>query len=220
MIYRRCWLTWMVTAVLIGCIGSGCSVKTKQSPLAGAFFRNPEKPMAAIGRVALVTLDNRSPYPDISAQVTENLYIALQRKQHFGITTVAQDDPLWKGLQMAPDGTYVLDELVRMHDTLKCDAILSGVVTEYKPYPHLILGLRLSLVDLEDGVLIWGIEHVWSAADLDSSLRTASYLGTMPGKKSAQSEVLRMSPAEFAGFVAFEIAETLSDPAVQDDSGK
>jgi hypothetical protein len=200
-----------IFVLLVLCFGCGCYVKPKQSPLAGAYYRSPDTQLADVSRVALVALDSKSEYADISDDVSESLYIALQRKQRFGITTVAQSDPLWRGLLLEPDGSYVPEELVRMRQALRCDAVLSGMVTEYKPFPHLTLGLRLSLVDLNDGHLIWGIEHVWDTEDVNSDLRISYYLKTMPGKKSLEAEILRMSPSEFINFVAFEVSETISD---------
>jgi len=197
--------------LLIFYLGCGCYVQPKESPLAGAYYRSPVTQVADVSRVALVALDNRSDYADISGDVSESLYIALQRKQHFGITRVAQTDPLWRGLLLEPDGSYVPEELVRMRQTLRCDAVLSGKVTEYKPFPHLTLGLRLSLVDLNDGHLIWAIEHVWDSEDVNSDLRISYYLKSMPGTKSLEAEILRMSSSEFVNFVTFEVAETLSD---------
>jgi hypothetical protein len=207
---------WVQALVLLlVCSVSSCYVRPKQSPLAGAYYRSPQGRLADVRRVALVAVDNQSGYADIADDVSESLYISLQRKQRFGISTVAQEDPLWRGLLLEPDGSYGPEELTRMRDALNCDAVLSGSITEYRPFPHLAMGLRLSLVDLDDGHLIWAIEHVWHADDLADNMRVASYLKTMPGKKTLEAEILRMSPTEFISFIAYEVAETISDPERQ-----
>lgn len=208
-------LRWGIRIMMGGLLltvltGTGCYVRPKESPLAGATFLDTSRPLNELGRVALVELENESSYPEISTDVSKSLYVAVQRKQHFGITRINQGDPQWRGLLLEPDGSYAMEELARMRRSLRCDGVLSGTVTEYRPYPHLTLGLRLNLVDLRDGTLIWGIEHVWHAADLDSAVRLSGYLKKTPGKKTLQSEVLRMSPAEFIDFVSYEVAETLS----------
>ncbi len=206
-----CYRAYPVMILLTVVAGSGCYVRPQQSPLAGAYFRSTEIRLEDVSRVALVAVDDHSDYTEVAETMSESLYVSLQRKQHFGITRVDRQDPLWRGLLLEPDGTYAPAELVRMRQALRCDAVLSGTVTEYKPFPHLMLGLRLSMVDLDDGRLIWAIEHVWHAEDLADEMRIAHYLKTMPGKKALESEILRMSPAEFINFVAFEVAGTISD---------
>lgn len=204
----RLYPVWFLLVVVAG---SGCYVRPQQSPLAGAYFRSTDIHVEDVSRVALVAVDDHSDYTEIAETMSESLYVSLQRKQHFGITRVDRKDPLWRGLLLEPDGSYAPEELVRMRQALHCDAVLSGTVTEYKPFPHLMLGLRLSMVDLNDGRLIWAIEHVWDAEDLTDEMRISYYLKAMPGKKALESEILRMSPTEFINFVAFEVAETISD---------
>ncbi|MFC1763405.1 hypothetical protein ACFL6U_15170 [Planctomycetota bacterium] len=198
----------LLIALTLGCL-SGCYVRPKQSPLTGSFYLNNDKELATIGRVVLVELDNHSEYPEISAEVSEILYAALQKTQLFGITTVDQSDPLWRGLQLELDTTYSVEEMIKIRKTLKSDAVLSGTVTEYRPYPYLKLGLRLRMVDLADGELIWGIEHLWDATDLKSKTRVSHYRKEYLGSVSSESELLEMSHKEFMKFAAFEIGNTL-----------
>jgi hypothetical protein len=70
---------------------SGCRFYSASAPVADYYYLNPDKNLSATGRVAIVELDNNSSYPQISADVTESLFQALQKKQVFSLTVVRQN---------------------------------------------------------------------------------------------------------------------------------
>jgi hypothetical protein len=98
-----------------------------------------------------------------------------------------------------------------MRRTLKCDAVLRGTVTAFKPFPHMIIGLRLELIDLADGQLLWALEQIWDATDKNIQDRIKNYYSThfLPGSEALQEELGTVSSLKFLKFVAFETAETL-----------
>ena len=180
--------------------------------------------MCAVGRVAIVELGNNSNYPQIPADVTEALFTALQKKQLFGLTIVHQNDPAWRSLQLDLDSpppaqnntfgvpsTYTLEQLSAIHKTLKCDAVLIGTVTEYHPYPRMAVGLRMKLVDLRDGQLLWALEQVWDSADKTIERRIEKYFQSQmrSGFAPLREGLVVISPLKFIKFVAYEVAETL-----------
>ncbi len=189
----------------------GCRFRDTYIPRADGFYLNPDKDLHVVGRVAIVELDNDSSYPQVSADVTEALFVALQKKQVFGLTVVRQQDPAWRALQMDLDSTYDLEQLVTTRKTLKCDAILVGTVTEYRPYPHLAMGLRMKLIDLKDGELLWALERVWDAADKATERRIKSYLQrrVRSDPASLDEQLVVVSSLQFVKFVAYEVGETL-----------
>jgi hypothetical protein len=190
---------------------AGCRFHNTYIPRADGFYLNPDKDLHVIGRVAIVELDNDSSYPQVSADVTEALFVALQKKQVFGLTVVRQQDPAWRGLQLELNSTYDLEQLVTIRKTLQCDAILVGTVTEYRPYPHLVMGLRMKLIDLKDGELLWALERVWDAADKATQRRIESYLQrrVRSDPASLDEQLVVVSSLQFVKFVAYEVGETL-----------
>ena len=182
-----------------------------RDPKEECFYLNPKKDITAIGRAAVVELENESSYPDISTDTTDALFHALQKKQVFGLFIVRRQDPLWRSLQIEPDLPYTLERLLATQTTLKCDAILVGAITHYQPYPHLTIGLRIKLVDLKDGELLWAIEQVWDAADKTIEYRIKHYLQhqTRSGTAPLREELATVSTLDFTKFVAYEVAETL-----------
>jgi hypothetical protein len=190
---------------------SGCISNEMSSPLGDYYYVNPEKSLSMIGRVTIVELDNNSSYPQMSTDITESLYQALQKKQVFGLTIIRQNDPLWRSLQLQGNSTYSLDQISAMYDTLKCDGILIGTITEFRPYPHMAIGLRLKLMDLRDGQLIWALEQIWDSAEKKTESRMRRYFKSQKstGFTPLYEQLLDVSPLEFIKFVSYEVAGTL-----------
>ncbi|HNY79328.1 MAG: hypothetical protein RBS72_05885 [Sedimentisphaerales bacterium] len=204
----------LVAAVVVAALQGGCESPQNGNGMAGSFYLNPYKDLANLGRIALVELDNNSGHPQISADLTEALFVALQKKQVFGLTIVHQDNPDWRGLQQNLDSLQALRQLLATRETLKCNGLLVGTVTEYTPYPHMSLGLRLKLLDLTDGQLIWGLEQVWDSSDRDIQKRIKRYFkdDLRTGFASLREELVVVSPLKFGKFVAYEVAETFERP--------
>jgi hypothetical protein len=174
-------------------------------------YINPNLEIANIGRVAVVELKNDSKYPEASTDITEALFQALQKKQLFGLTIVRQDDPTWRSLQLEADATYTLDQTSTIQESLKCDGILIGTITEYRPYPHTAVGLRLKIVDLRDGQLLWALEQIWDITDSQTEYSIRRYYKSEKSQDySLQKEhLVSVSPIEFIRFVSSEVADTL-----------
>lgn len=201
----------LTSAVLLSVCLSGCSLYRAKLPVPNYYYRNPDKPLSTVGRVAIVELNNNSSYPEISTDVTKTLFEAVQKRQVFGLNLIRQTDPNWRSLQMDLESTYNLEQLFMMQRTLKCDAILVGTITEYQPFPHMGIGLRLKLVDLKDGQLLWAFEQIWDVADKSTEYRIRRYFKDQIRAAYAplSEELVTISPLKFIKFVAYEVAETL-----------
>ena len=198
--------------LLLAVLLSGCrSQNSPPAPAANFYYRNPDKKFITIGRVAIVELQNDSSYPQISSDITGSLYQAFQKRQVFGLTLIRQDDPAWRSLQLEPDATYSLEQLSDIREALKCDGVLIGTVTEYRPYPHMTVGLRLRLLDLRDGKLVWALEQIWESADKTTEKRIKSYFKSekRDGFAPLNANLAAVSPLEFIKFVSYEVAGTL-----------
>lgn len=189
----------------------GCESYSAGDGMANAYYLDPGKDLQAIGRVALMELDSRSGYPNISTDMTEALYLAIQKRQIFGVQVVRQDDPNWRAPQENLNSFQALRQLPTLRDTLHCNGLLTGTITEYQPYPHMVIGLRLKLLDLTDGRLVWAAEQVWDSTDKNVRKRIEAHF-RKPGlfaSPSLHEEMATVSFLSFAKFVAYEIAETL-----------
>jgi hypothetical protein len=124
---------------------------------------------------------------------------------------VRRNDPAWRNLQLDVDSIYSLEQLLAIRKTLNCNAVLSGTITQYKPYPHILIGLRLRMVDLNDGQLIWAFEQVWDGTNKATESRIKNYFQSQMRSSFAplSQQLIVVSPLEFIKFVAYEVAETL-----------
>ena len=190
---------------------AGCSSRPSYHPMQGATYLNPRKDPAHLGRVALVEFDNRSGFPSVSKDVADALYVAVQKKQRFGLTPVGQANPTWRSLQMDSGAAPNAEQCMKIRQALGCDALLIGVVTEYHPYPHLMIALRLKLIDLTDGQLVWAVEQVWDSTDRDTEARIKQYLKAeiRSARNTMSDGLVVVSGLEFLKFVAYEVAVTL-----------
>jgi len=196
----------LLLLLLSGCTGS----KSKKSGPA-YFYLNQNRNLSSVGRTILVELSNDSAYPKVSSDVTDALYEAIQKKQLFGINVVRKNDPAWRNLQLDNFTGYSLDQLSAIHKTLKAEAVLRGTITRYEPYPHLILGLRLELLDLKDGQLLWALEQIWDADDKNTQDRVKDFYDKtiIPFGDGLEKGLGVVSSLKFFKFIAYETAETL-----------
>lgn len=200
-----------VAALLMGILPCGCQSPQDNGGMVNSFYLNPYKNLGNLGRVALVELQDDSGHPRMSSELTEALFVAIQKKQLFGLAIVRQDNPEWRSIQENLDSLQALRQLLVIRDTLKCNAILVGTITEYTPYPHMSVGLRLKLLDLTDGQLVWGLEQIWDSSDRSIQKRIRRYFkeDLRSGSAPLHEELVVVSPLKFGKFVAYEVAETL-----------
>ena len=210
---RRAAALYLLGSLVLSLI-CGCGSHNNDNAMADSFYLDPSKDLHKLGRVALVELDNMAAYPEISKDVTEAIFRATQKKQVFGVMVVRQNDPAWRSLIENLDTLQALQQLQTMRETLKCNGLLLGSVTEYQPYPHMVIGLRLKLLDLTDGQLLWGLEQVWDCADKSIQKRIQGYFKRelRSGYAPLREELVTVSSLNFCKFVAYEIAQTFSGP--------
>jgi hypothetical protein len=188
----------------------GCKSGRDEDAMAHSYYSSPQKDLRKLGRVALVELDGASGYPELAADVTNALFLEAQKKQAFGVVVVHRDNPTWRSLQENLDSLQTLRQLAAVRDALNCNGLLLGTVTEYRPYPHMVIGLRLKLLDLSDSQLIWGLEQVWDSADKSVRKRIQAYLKEeqRSGPSPIREELVVVSPLNFCKFVTYEVAGT------------
>jgi len=199
------------TALTLGLL-AGCKIVFSPS-FKGPdnYYINPDKSLSMLGNTVLVELNNNSTYPQISSDVTEALFQALQKRQLFSITVLQQSDPAWKSLEVETDSLYTVEQLGAMRKALRSNAVLLGTITTYRPYPHMSMGLKLRLVDLRDGQLLWAFEQVWDTTDKATEERIKSYFQTQmkAGFEPMGGELVTVSPLRFVKFIAYEVAQTM-----------
>jgi Peptidoglycan-synthase activator LpoB len=191
----------------LGITSAGCS----QHGLPMSSRREVSKNLSAIKSVCLVELQNKTSYPQISENTTESLHQSLQKKQWFILSLLKQTDTAWNALEVRPDSAYTLEQLMTAHKLLGTDALLIGTVTSYSPYPRMAMGLRLKLVDLRTGQVVWAIQQIWDAADKATQERIKKYFEQQLRSDFSPigDQLATLSPINFVKFITYEITETM-----------
>ena len=201
-----------ITAIIIiSALLTGCTYYPATHPKTDHYYINPQKDIFSVGKVAIVELENNSSSPQIAMETTEAIFQAMQKKQIFSISVVRQSDPAWKNLNMDINSKYDIQKFSDVQDALKCNAALLGTITYYQPFPHMAIGLRLKLVDLDDGKLLWALEQIWDTADKTTEKCIKNYFQhqVRSGCAPLGEQVVTISTSKFVKFVAYEVSETL-----------
>jgi hypothetical protein len=161
--------------------------------------------------VAFIELYNESEYTNVQVEVTDELYHAIMKKQLFTLNLIKQNAESWKSIDYHPGSKLTLEQLYHLQQSLNTKAILLGTVTDFKPYPHLLLAMKLDMLDINDGRTIWAAEQVWDAADKNLEQRVKKYIQSqMRTDRTADRDKLTfISTKDFIKFVCYELAETM-----------
>jgi len=189
---------------------SGCIISRPVQPETGYYYIDPSADFSNIGKVVVFELTNRSTQTELGQVLTKTITESLQKRHLFNVRSLYKSDDDWQSLDLKNDLSYTLDELVVIRKQLKTDAILFGSVTWYEPYPHMLVGLHLKLLDLRSGNLLWAMEQVWDSTDKRTEQRMKAFFDRhmRTGYQPMDWHLLITSPRAFNKFVAYEITRT------------
>jgi hypothetical protein len=189
---------------------TGCS-KHSASSAASQGYQPRTISHRGIKTLCLVEFENSTSSPQISADITESLYQAIQKRDLFDLSLIRTTDINWKNLPIRPDTPFTLEQVMAARKMLGIDAILLGTVTSYTAYPHMAMGLHLKIIDLRDGQIVWKTEQIWDTADKNMEERIKKYFQDQlrPGFSPLDEKLAMMSSINFLKFISFDIAKTL-----------
>jgi hypothetical protein len=198
---------WFVLSLSFASVG--CYRHTTTASPASGLFESAN--LQTIRTLCLVELHNNTAYPQISADVTESLYQALQKKQIAGLSMLRQNDVAWRNLQIRTDAVFTLEQLLETRKMLGVDAAIIGTITSFSPYPHMAMGIQLKLIDLRDGRVICVIEQIWDTADKATEKRIKKYFEQQlrQGFAPLDEKLATLSTINFVRFVTYDMAEML-----------
>ncbi|MCD6304142.1 MAG: hypothetical protein J7M21_04185 [Planctomycetes bacterium] len=182
------------------------------------YFLSPRQDITRIHRVVFVELAQDAGTPQAAADTTRALADEILVRRLFHVDIVRRTDPMCRDLPLDRLGALNMKDLAQIRAALECDAVLFGRLTRFQAYPHTKLGLLLKLINLRDGELVWGVDHVWDTADWAVERRARRYFySTMRGGyEPIGYELILKSPRAFEKFVAYEVAQTLPAPRPAD----
>lgn len=199
---------------------TGCGPPAPPSPPKIGYYVATPEDVAKIHQVAVLPLVSGRECEDIARDMTETLVQGLQTRRLFQLDMVKPDEAVAKMIDLGRREPLTLAELSAIRKELRCDAILIGSLLTFEPYPRMKMALRLRLLDLKRGKLLWGVDHVWDTTDQSLEDRMEDYFDdrVAEGFQPMNREVVKLSPREFEKFVAYEVARTL--PPVRGEPSK
>ncbi|MCY2925083.1 MAG: hypothetical protein NT031_06520 [Planctomycetota bacterium] len=202
----------LLAAALLG----GCDKPTvAPEPLIPCYLESPGV-LAGVGRAVLVEPPSDPSTAAVARDVTQALSREMAGRQIFQVDLATPGET---GLDAAAlDGrhTISLEQMKTLRDALRCDVVILTVMTEFHPYPRMRMGLRMQMLDLRAGRLLWSLDHVWDGTEEATTQRIQRYHTTRtPGMADPlEWRVALVSPKAFGEFVAADVARTLSPPNV------
>ena len=143
----------------------GCMIIRTSAPQSSHYYVNPYADFQGIGRVVVFEFENLSNSAGLGKVLTETLTENIRKRQLFGVSSLLCSDPAWLSLDLNDSSSYSLEKLASIQAQLNADAILFGSITQHYPYPQMLTGMHLKMIDLRDGRLLWAIEQVWDSTD-------------------------------------------------------
>jgi len=206
---KDCALLW-VLVVLIAVGSQGCGRRDIARADINYCLPSPKRVMR-MNRVVFITLENRKGTPQIAEGMTEALAGAIQGRKLFHIDVVPATASACEDLPLSQREPYSMKELNNMRSALKCDAVLLGSVSQFHTYPRMQIGIYLRLLDLKNGTLAWGVDHIWDTTDKQTEDRIRRFFDSRmrSGYAPAQWRLGLISPKVFQKFIAYEVARTL-----------
>lgn len=200
----------IMSACAILTIAAGCNVASMSASKQDFCYIDKQK-LSSTGSVAFIELYNESEYINMQAEVTDELYHAIMKKQLFTISIVKQNTAAWKSIDYSPGSKLTIEKLYQLQQSLNTKAILIGTVTDFKPYPHLSLAMKLEMTDLNDGQTIWAAEQIWDSADKNLEQRVKKYIRNQirTDRTADRDKLTFISTKDFIKFLCYELAETM-----------
>lgn len=157
--------------------------------------------------VVLVDLVAEEGSEEHARDMTRALAKALRGRRLFRVEAMERTNPALRDLALDKRTMLTLDEVRAMREQLQTDAILFGAVTQCNVHPRMEVGLYLRLLDLQNGEVVWAVDHTWDTTDKLTEERMKTFFEDQmrADYSPADWRLVRMSPLTFQKFIAYEI---------------
>lgn len=202
----------VVWAALAMAAAAGCQKTAKVEPAIPHYLQSPQA-LADIRRVVLIEPAPGEFPPGVVKDLTVSLGRAMGSRQVFQVDVVSVDDPALAGI--GADGRCpTLEQMQRLRQACRCDAVMIASLVNFHPYPRMQMGLRVQLLDLRSGQLVWSVDHTWDGSEEATAKRIQQYhtTRTKGACQPLEWRVALVSPKAFGEFVAADVARALPSP--------
>ncbi len=145
-------------------------------------------------------------------QVRTALIRALGRSQRFELVPLGETE-LREVLPASTFETGVIprEALISSARRYRADGVLFGVLTHYKPYEPLVIGITVELAAASTGEVVWSASGLYDAGTQDVTEDVHNYHDTeLAASGSLEGwRLILMSPSRFTDYACSRLAATL-----------
>lgn len=183
-------------------------VLTGPSQSVSNVFVSPSIRSGAVKRAVMIDFANRTHTMGINDSVTESLAQKLIEASYFQVVR----QPLTKEIEESySKARFKKSLLERIQKETNADAVIMGEVTAFHAYRPIRLGIRLKMLDLKEGKVLWAVDELFDAGFKNISHFAQKYYASTQNTESPLTtwESILISPALFTGFMCHEIVRTI-----------
>jgi hypothetical protein len=194
--------------------GAGCALWQKlPAPPSCAAYHAPGFDVNSLCRVLLVPFANESCFPCAAEEIRNALAAELQCLGRFEVVVPPPCPDLSPFQLVHAQGHFDEELCIQAARLYKADAILTGAVTQYRPYPPPHIGLTLQLLRPAEGVVIASVDGLWDARHKELADATREYYREAHlFQPPLNSDLALASPQLFQRFVCHDVVEALMQP--------
>lgn len=177
-----------------------------------AAFRDGSLDFGGVQRILALPLHDESGAGAAVDVVSATLSEEIMRLGRFGVVRPdASDAQLRPPENPLSSGRIPVASLIDLGRRYGVDAVLFGTVSHYRPYPPPVLGLSLSLVDVQTGKIIWSVSDFLDAGDRRCAVSMQWFYEdeAARGESVYGSEIVGTSPRWFARFASRRVVGTM-----------
>ncbi|MCY2932036.1 MAG: hypothetical protein NTV86_21590 [Planctomycetota bacterium] len=211
-------LVWLLSVLgaAVAALSSGCTAKGPEAMAPIPCYLESPGVMATVGRAVLVEPPSDPATATVARDLAQSMVRAMAARQIFQVDLATLGEAGLEESVLDGRHTVTLEQMKAMRSAFRTDVVILANLTEFHPYPRMRMGLRLRMIDLRSGQLIWSVDHVWDGTQEATARRIQQYHTTRtPGLSDPlEWRVALVSPKAFGEFVAADVAGTLGPTAV------
>jgi hypothetical protein len=108
-------------------------------------------------------------------------------------------------------GIISRDTLLAAARRYRADGVLFGILTQFRPYEPLVIGMSVELASVGTGEVVWSSSGLYDAASKDVTQDVHNFNNTqLAGTSSLEGwRIILMSPSRFTEYACSRVASTL-----------
>jgi hypothetical protein len=195
--------------LLPGCCVQKCTPPAV--PVASSYANSPTDGRDVL-RVVVPPFQDETGSPGQTEVVRDALLRALAKRQRFELIPVGEHE-LREFLPPATfdSGVIPRDVLLAAARRYRADGVLFGVLTQFRPYEPLVVGMSVELASVGTGEVVWSASGLYDAATKGVSQDVHNFHDTqLAGTCSLEGwRIILMSPSRFTDYACSRLADTL-----------